>query len=157
MLDYCDAPDEKAKNPEAKRDMLRIANGDRDAFSFLWRLWCFEHCFDDLIDRDKPVDAEAAVRTLIQFINELSFNSFYEEHKESLFPLIVMMANRSLDGDEWAKSDNPEKRAASNVVRCGDVDLFLHVAYLTGGWDHMRSVKDARSYDSNVSNSKEIV
>lgn len=157
MLDYCDTPDERAKNPDAKLDLIRIANGDADALEFLWRFWCFEHCFDDLIDKDKPVDPEAAVRTLVQFIATLSFNAFYEEHKESLFPMIVMMANRSLDGDEWARSEDPAKRSAASVVRCGDVDLFLHVAFLTGGWDHMRSVKDARSYDSNVSNDEENV
>ena len=148
LPDYCDSPDEQAKNPRTKHDFAKIANGDRFAYDFLWQFWTFAHCYDDLIDRDKPVDPETAVRTFIRFFTMLTHNPFWDKHKYALFPLVINMATRNLDGDEWSKSDDETKRAAANIVRCGDVDLYLYVAFLTGGWDHMRAVRDVRNYDS---------
>lgn len=147
--DYCDTPDEVAKNPEAKYWLQRAANGDEGAFSFLWRFWCFTQCFDDLIDGDKPVDPQLAMRELVMFVDTLTNNDFYRHNKSALFGLMVQAATRAMDGDEWEKSEDSIKRIASHVLRCGDIDLVMHVAFLTGGWDHMRSLKDLRTYDSN--------
>jgi hypothetical protein len=149
MIDYCDAPDEQQKNPQAKQWLLAVANGDAAAYAFLWRFWCFTHLYDDLVDRDKPVNGEIAARELMGFIHSLSFNPFYLKYRDQLFSLIVQALTRWLDGDEWEKSDDEFKRVASRVVRCGDIDLYMHAAYLTGGWDRMRTLKELRSYDDN--------
>lgn len=148
-VDYCDTPEELEKNPHAKRWMELAANGDAMAYDFLWRFWCFMHCFDDLLDRDKPVGKEVAVRELMHFFTMVSYNPFFLRHKDQLFALITQVCTRGLDGDEWEKSEDRIKRIASHVVRSGDIDLYMHVAYLTGGWDHMRALKGMRVYDSN--------
>lgn len=148
-MDYCDAPDEVQKNPKAKEYFLHIANGDADVFRFLWAFWNFEHCYDDLIDRDKQVTQEQAVKCLVDFVTMISFNPFYQQYKHTLHPLIIQACTRWLDGDEWARSDDPEKRTMARVVRCGDVDIMMQVAYLTGGWEFMREVRYMRQYDSN--------
>lgn len=146
-VDYCDTPDELDQRPEAKKWITAVANGNPMAFEFVWRFWCFSQCFDDLIDRDKPVSPEVAMRELVLFVETISSNPFYLEHKGALLGLMIQAATRAMDGDEWGKSEDRMKRLASHVVRCGDIDLFMHVAYLTGGWDYMRSVRELRSYD----------
>jgi hypothetical protein len=147
--DYCDTPDELAKNPEAKKWMELAANGDAMAYDFLWRFWCFAHCYDDLLDQGKPVDPDMGVREFMKFFTMISFNPFFLKHKEQLFALITQVCTRWLDGDEWERSEDRIKRIVSHVVRCGDIDLYMHVAFLTGGWDHMRNLKGLRVYDSN--------
>lgn len=151
VLDYCDAPDEAAKNPDAKTHFLEFAKGDAAAFEFMWGFWCFFHCYDDLVDRDKPVPAEVGVQALANFLFMISFNSFYQTHKDQLFPFLLQVCNRWLSGDEWERSDDVEQQKVSHVVRCGDLEMYFHIAFLTGGWEHMRAMKFARGYDINAS------
>jgi len=154
--DYCDTPDELEKNPDAKGFMVAAANGDKYAYDFLWRFWCFAHCYDDLLDKGKEVSMEMGVREFVNFFTMISFNPFYQRHKEQLYALIIQVCTRWLDGDEWEKSPDKIKRIVSHVVRCGDVDLYMHVAFLTGGWDHMRTLTSMRRYDSNGVEQEEL-
>lgn len=148
-MDYADAPDEVAKNPNMKAWLKTIANGDESAFAFMWSMWNWSHVIDDLVDRDKVPTVEDAAGNFIKIAHALSFNEFYMRFKTFLFPLVVSMFNRWCDGEEWEKSDDKYRQAASHVIKCGDLDLYLTVAYLTGGWEHMRACKDCRAYDLN--------
>jgi len=147
--DYCEAGDEKQKNPDATRHLADIANGDEDAFRLMWKFWCFTHIYDDLVDRDKEVTVEQAAKGAAEMFQELSINPFYRKNAALLLPHLVGTFNRWADGEEWETSDDRMKQIASHVVKCGDIDFYLTVAYLTGGWDHMRRCRDARSYDPN--------
>jgi hypothetical protein len=102
---------------------------------------------DDLWDRDQPITQDQVAAVWLDLIREISFNPFYQAHSAFVFGLLVQMFNRWLDGDEWDKSDDPDKRLAARFVRCGDLEVYLSIAYLTGGFDHMRACKEARSYD----------
>ena len=150
MIDYCDQKAEVEKNPQAKQWIKAASNGDVYAYEFLWRLWCFEHCFDDLIDQDVEINKELCVRELIKFVTCLSYNPFYQEHKDQIYGLLVQACTRWLDGDEWEQSEDETRRICASVVRCGDLDIWLHVAYLTGGWDYMRKLRFLRHYDVNL-------
>ena len=127
----------------------KIANGNQQAFSFMWSMWNWSHVIDDLVDQDKPVGVENAAQYFIRMANELTFNPFYIRNNEYLFSLVVSMFNRWCDGEEWENSDSLTKQTASHVIKCGDIELYLGVAYLTGGWEHVRACKEARSYDLN--------
>lgn len=147
-MNYIDTPAEKRENPHTEGWLRFVANGDAQAYDLLLTIWNWNHVLDDLVDRDKPVDHETAAYWCLELIRQLSFNSFYCQHSAYLYGLIVSMVNRWLDGDEWERSEDPQKRAYAPVVRCGDVDFALGVAYLTGGWSHLRRCKEARSYDT---------
>jgi len=145
--DYCDTPDEVAKNPEAKKYIALCANGDAQAYDFCWKFWCFTHCIDDLVDKDKFAPPEVIVKSFVGFIDALSMNAFYTKWKFALYPFMIQACARWLDGDALSNSENEEDRIRGEVVRCGDLELYLHVAYIQGGWDYMRSIKDLRKYD----------
>jgi hypothetical protein len=148
-MDYCDTSDEIEKNPNIKRELTFIANGDASAFKFMWIMWNWSHVIDDLVDRDKEAGVENAAKYFIAIAFELTTNKFYQTNSGYLFGLIASMFNRWCDGEEFEKSDDKLKQAQSHVIKCGDLDLYLGVAYLTGGWDHARACKAFRTYDLN--------
>lgn len=146
-MDYCDQSSEVSKNPMAKEIMARIANGDAHAFEWMWAFWNFEHVLDDLVDKDKSLTSSDVAGSLVSFVIAMTANPFYTRNSATLLPLIISACNRWVDGDDLATKDDASKIRAE-VVRCGDIDIYLHVAYLTGGWEHMRAVSPlARQYD----------
>ena len=142
-LGYCDKPQELEKNPDAWKHIRRITEKNPDAFQFCKAMWNFEHVYDDLVDGEK-VSTEDAAKALNDFIIALTCNQFFLSNAASLVTMLVSCINRWVDGDEW---DARGEKEASRFIRCGEIDLFLHVAYLIGGWDHMRANKDVRGYD----------
>ena len=149
MNDYCDAPDEVAKNPNIKAELGYLANGNEDAFRFMWTMWNWSHVIDDLVDQDKQAGVENAAKYFVLILKEATFNPFYQANAAYLFGLVASMFNRWCDGEEFEHSDDKVKQAQSSVIKCGDLDLYLGVAFLTGGWDHVRRCKAFRTYDLN--------
>lgn len=148
-MDYCDAPDEVAKNPAIRSELHSLSNGNEDAFRFMWTMWNWSHVIDDLVDQDKFVGVENAAKYFILMLQEVTFNPFYKANAPYLFGLIASMFNRWCDGEEFEKSDDKLKQAQSHVIKCGDLELYIGVAYLTGGWDFVRACKAFRTYDLN--------
>jgi hypothetical protein len=146
---YCETPDEVKKNPDAKYWISKVCNGDASAESLLWSWWNFFHMFDDLIDQDKEAPKEMIIKECMLFMSELSYNNFYQINKSSLHPMLIQFFNRWIDGDDWEQSGDPWKESVSDVLRCGDMEIYFHFAYLCGGWDHMRECKGVRCYDRN--------
>lgn len=142
-MDYCSKSEEVTKNPNALNIMLFIANGDVDAFNFIWRCWNFCHVIDDLVDRDQPVLIDEVSRELFLFIETLCCNSFFQQHKLSLLPLILNACHGWVTGEEAAAQGSSN----SSVLKCSDFAIYSHVAFLIGGWQHMRAIDQLRQYD----------
>ena len=53
---------------------------------------------------------------------------------------MVSLANRTLDAEDFDGD-------IAICLRCGDLDLFAHIAFLCGGWEGMRKYKKLRNYD----------
>jgi hypothetical protein len=148
-MDYCDAADEVAKNPNIKAELWTLSNGNADAYRFMWTMWNWSHVIDDLVDRDKEAGVENAAKYFVLIAQELTFNKFYQANSGFLFSLVMSMFNRWCDGEEFEKSDDTLKQAQSHVIKCGDLELYIGVSYLTGGWDFVRKNKSFRTYDLN--------
>ena len=136
-MDYCSKPKEVVKNPNAFKVMQFIAAGNDHALDFIWRCWNFCHMLDDLVDRDEEVAIEEVARELFLFIQTISLNQFFQLHKHSLLPLILNACNGWVAGE----------KAGSAVLKCSDFTIYSHVAFLIGGWEHMRNLDQIRSYD----------
>lgn len=160
-MDYCDTKKETFKNPLMKDWLIAASNGNKHAYDFLWRVWNWSQVFDDIIDGDyeeiskdelkrtrELQHGETIIKEFMSFIHMISFNPFYLNHKEQLYSLLIQMAHRAIIGDEWENSNNKLKKDSAHVIRCGDLDLFSHVSYLTGGWEHMRRMAEFRNYDN---------
>ena len=142
-MDYCNKPNEVAKNPNAMNMMLFIANGNADAFNFLWRCWNFCHVLDDLVDRDQPVLLEDVSRELFLFVETLCLNQFFQQNKPSLLPLILNACHGWVTGEEAAA----QGKNYASALKCSDFAIYSHVAFLIGGWQHMRAIDQIRQYD----------
>jgi hypothetical protein len=146
MTDYVDRPEEGAKNPHAKEWLRRVANGNAAAFEFCWAMWNFEHMLDDLVDEPHGTVSQAWVaREMARVFTTLSFNEFYLINKAELFSLLISCFNRWVEADEMRAMNESED--LTSAVRCAELDLFSFVAFLTGGWDHMRAMRDMRTFD----------
>ena len=140
-------PEELAKNPNAPELLLKIAAGNADALRWMWSVWCFAHLYDDLVDGDKPVKPEEAAHELARFVEQMACNAFFRQHSASLTALMVSAINRWITGEQMNKNEKASVRTMARAVRCGDVDLYLHVAYLIGGWNHMRAMSELMRFD----------
>jgi hypothetical protein len=141
-MDYCSKPEEVAQNPEALGLMALISNGNEAAFDLIWRCWNFFLLLDDLIDKDKPVTITEAARELFLFTQTIALNPFFQQNKFSLLPMILNACNG------WVAGEEASGKEYAPVLKCSDFNIYSHVAFLVGGWDHMRYVDSKfRTYD----------
>ena len=143
-MDYCSKPEEIAQNPNALSLMMLIAKGNDAAFDLIWRCWNFFHLLDDLIDKDKPVTIEEASRELFLFTQTIAMNPFFQGNKHALLPMILNACNGWIAGEEASEAN----KQYAPVLKCSDFNIYSHVAFLVGGWEHMREVDSRfRVYD----------
>jgi|APGre2960657404_1045060.scaffolds.fasta_scaffold86700_1 hypothetical protein len=141
-MDYCSKPEEVAQNPNALGLMVLIANGNADAFDFIWRCWNFCHLLDDLIDKDKPVTITETARELFLFTQTIAINPFFQLNTASLLPMILNACNG------WVAGEEANGKEYAPAIKCSDFNIYSHVAFLVGGWEHMRYVDSKfRIYD----------
>jgi hypothetical protein len=153
-IDYMSAPEQRAKQPTILgvcQKIARAAGPGREAqtFNALWSFWNFAQAWDDLIDESNwPKERkDLAWRALQEFTSDLLLNPLYREHAAEFRALFTSAICRAIDGDAMAASGDPEREALAPAVRCGDIDILAHVAYLAGGWELMREIGAARDYD----------
>ena len=71
---------------------------------------------------------------MLQFFVMLASNEFIRANALQIRAMMVQTMLRCLSGDLLATSEDPRKRALAPAVRCGDVDLFMHMIYLARGF-----------------------
>lgn len=143
MNDYM--MDRATEHPAAMKFFEKVADGDTNVLSFLWSVWNFSQAFDDLVNGKVATagEKEQVVKALHDYTFDLMLNPFVLAHRQELHAMLTSMMTRYLDGEEMRARKDPN----AAVVRCGDVDLAMHVAYLHRGWAFLRSLKDDRKYD----------
>lgn len=119
-----------------------IAWGNRDAQQLLcaWANFC--HALDDCVDRDKPVEPSATVRVFLDWTLTVSENPFFQIHGTKLLPLVIASANAFLDAEAWASDEDAQKRRFADAWRSFFSQFTFHVAFIVGGFGHMRSMSD---------------
>lgn len=144
---YTDSAHEQQKNPHAYGWIDAVCCGDPNAKRFCLAVWSFTHLYDDLVDRDRPVTARQAAAELSTLLQEVALNPFFVAHAPQLLALMQSALFRWGHADELESGGDALQAARAAVVRCGDVDLYLYVAYLLGGSDHMNACRGLRSFD----------
>lgn len=124
---------------ERNRKLLEWFNGSTEAVEFLLLISEITEVWDDLIDRDVPVPDERIHTAFMKAMLVLPVHPFYMKHRAYLWPLMNQAVNSWLDANELVKQGDNGRRYAF-VVRNMDIQIAQAIAYLTGGWDHMRRV-----------------
>lgn len=119
---------------------------DADAIRFILQFSDACELFDDLIDKDKPIDDAHVIRVLFSVLTEMPVNPFFDRWKQHLIPIIVTGINAWLDANELEKGDDHDKVFAY-VLRDWYMEFVAFVIYATRGRDYMRAVSmDVRRF-----------
>lgn len=139
---------------KSSEDKIRkICNGNLQAESFCYSYIAFLDMLDDLYDgdADKPM-AKVVATTVLSFITNLSFNNFWEQNKNSLYPLIVQGSSAWVDSESLTMSGDAELKASADVLKSYYGEVLYHVAFLTGGPEHLFSCsKEYRGFNFDAS------
>lgn len=106
--------------------------GDRHGLAYQRFLQVCAH-----LERRAQWDAQRrslAAAAILNFFVMLEGNPFVRSNAEQVKAMMVQTMLRCLSGDLLAASEDPRKRALAPAVRCGDVDLFMHMIYLARGF-----------------------
>lgn len=121
------------------------ANGNQQAedFARAWYLFC--RLQDNGYDRDRLVTDDEIAKISVQFMTEMCGNDWFMQHRAMLFGLMVMSFNA------WV--DSNRRTGLERAVLAGMYHEVIYcVAFLTGGWPHLRHVtSECREYKKDES------
>ncbi len=93
--------------------------------------------FDDLIDKDYVVSPEQICRAFFELLGGLWLNPFFIQNAQTLIPLHIASYNAFMDSNAWEDKDRL-RRLYAHVMKDYINELMGLVAFLTGGYSHMR-------------------
>lgn len=120
--------------------LLHAYRGNSDAVDLVLDIAEISHTWDDLIDRDKPVEDARINRAFAISLLEIPKNPFYQAHYLELLPVMTTGALNWLTANEYEKQQDKEAHALAHVLRYGIADIALYVAYLIGGMEWAQQV-----------------
>ncbi|MCW7551071.1 hypothetical protein NX722_28345 [Endozoicomonas gorgoniicola] len=122
--------------PEHQHALLRHWLQDEPhAIDLAYQFVAISQIWDDLIDRDKPVDNDAINRMMRYALVEIPKNPFYQTHIQSLHPVLEDRLYTWLDANALEAKGNCRDLQVSYIIRSVITDLIIHLAFLVGGFD----------------------
>lgn len=135
MVNYCSV--ETSPKTDFRRVFADVTKGDAEATDFCWAFLGWVHFIDDVADGEV-----AAKWTLPQIVDvnlhaALTFagNPFFRKYRHALWPLILSAARAWVDSE-----DERHDRRMRDVLKTQYQEVFWHVAFLVGGWEHQAVV-----------------
>ena len=120
------------------------ANGNQQAsdFAAAWVKFC--QMLDNCYDRDTLVTDDAMGKITVQWMTEMCGNEFFLQHRAMLFGLMVTSVNAWVDSN---RRQGLERHVLAGMYH----EVVYLVAFLTGGWTHLRHVtSECREYKQEV-------
>lgn len=96
--------------------------------------------WDDLIDKDVQVSSEDVTHAFTIALIKLELNPFWQKHKTTLFPGVIMSVNAWLDANDLMLSRSTHYRMQAFYLRNLFAEMAQIVAFCHGGFEHMREV-----------------
>ncbi|WP_203234813.1 hypothetical protein [Modicisalibacter coralii] len=116
--------------------------GDRDAVEFIGIISDIAHVWDDLIDRDHPVDDETIDRVFSNMLIDLPRNAFYVKHFDRLHAILTTAIANWQAANKMEREGDDYERSIAFILRSSYVDLVTQSAYLLGGAAWARQVAE---------------
>lgn len=113
--------------------LRKVFRGDDSAVEFALMLVAVGDVWDDLIDKDAPVDDEAINRTMLICLSGLPRNAFYRRHLDELLPVMETSIANWMASNDLVKSCEQKGLEVANVIRHDIANVFIHMARLIGG------------------------
>lgn len=120
--------------------LLDVCAGNADAAEFL-RLWrAYVHQIDDLCDGHREV---LTCPEVFAAANLLYSSAFYRQHAPALFVTVQLVTCAYEDSLALAHRSEPWADPLSEVLRHAGSDLVRAVAFICGGYAHLRRLSPA--------------
>lgn len=130
--------EERKLNDIACDEIIKLcANGNTNAEKYLRDTAYVSRVFDDLIDKDYAVSNEQICRAFFELLGGLWLNPFFIQNAQTLIPIHIASYNAFMDSNEWEDKDRLRSLYA-HVMKDYINELMGLVAFLTGGYSHMR-------------------
>lgn len=111
----------------------RWLQGDPYAIELVNTINGISQVWDDLYDRDQPVETWQINQMMMQALITIPRNPFYQKHFSELQPIIEHALMTWLDSNQLEQSEDPRDWYVSYVLRSVTTDIFIHCCYLVGG------------------------
>ena len=131
--------DTEAWREERNEKLLGWMAGDRHAVQFVLDLSMLVETWDDLIDKDKPIEDSWIVAMMYKLLIDMHVNPFFTRYKVELVPIMSVAINAWLDANTMEHGTDTAKSRAY-VLRDLTIEILLHSIMLMRGRDYMRSV-----------------
>ncbi len=128
--------------------IAELSCGNLDAAAFLESFFEWVHFLDDVVDGEADRDPKSVCEINLTFLLTVTQNPFYLANSGRLMPLIIQGAMAWIDSHLWHTDLDANKRVTSDVLKGYYHEVFYHVAFICGGWDHATSMTAKhRAYD----------
>lgn len=114
--------------------------GNADAIEFINCFFDAVELWDDLIDKDMPIEDSHVNRVFMSLMFTLPSNPWYMAKYLYYRPLIMAAINGFHDANEMCMSERKHIRNLAFHIRNFGIELHIATAFLLGGYDHMRLV-----------------
>lgn len=118
------------------------ANGNEDAFKVAATLYVYIDWLDNVVDGDIKTNLAESAKVSLNLLLMLSFNPFYQEHKEKLAPVLLAAYNAWQMSDLCEQHDDYRVRVAADVLKGYFLQVFYVIAFITGGPDLMNHLRE---------------
>ena len=120
---------------ELDQNLHRWLKGDRSAIELAKMFGEISQIWDDLVDGDKAVGVPEINFLMRLALIEIPKNLFYQQHFNSLHPVMEEKIYTWLDCNLIEDAGNYRQLQAAYILRSVVTDLVIHLAYLVGGFD----------------------
>lgn len=136
----------------AEKRLREIFLGNEEALRFLADAFFWTHVYDDLIDRDKPVDDERIHAVFWKLWVSIPTNPFFRANESLLRPVLVTGVLNWIGANEMQRRGVLEELRIAHVTRYSIVDLALMVLAIVAdreyAFAHAREVRLAFQGDT---------
>lgn len=128
---------------DARKWNVELCKGNQAAMAFCDQWYRYCHGIDDLIDtlRDgRPRMSKDQMVSLFFNAAVLYGSEFYVQNRDALMPIVLLVTNTYRDSIAWEHAPESHLRQMADVFRtCGN-EMYVMVALLCGGEEHMRTM-----------------
>lgn len=127
---------------QSNDDAVRlVCRGNTAAIQFLEDITDILHLWDDLVDRDKPLQDNQINATMWKALVQLPRNAFYAANFYTLNTLLMCaIINWEIATDMEREPVDENDLQVAFILRSSYIDLVLGVALIVGGHDHAKEM-----------------
>jgi hypothetical protein len=117
-------------NDEGK---LEWFGGNQDALNFFRMLVDLAHTWDDLVDKDKPVDEHSINRAFLTALVYMQANPFYQRIQQQVLPMWITVVSAYETANYFERSKDPYGLEIAHVLRYAAGSIVAYAIHVCVG------------------------